>query len=75
MIAVVVVCLALVIGVIALAVMRIRRVQRAGKNQPNLTVEDGPDLEWDNTLNVTVNPFESVSICACVLAHYAVGSS
>lgn len=61
-IAVVVVCLAFLVGVIALAVVRIRNVQRRRKNNPNLAVEDGPEMEWDNsTLNVTVNPFESVS--------------
>ena len=61
-IAVVVVCLAFLIGVIALAVVRIKRVQNSKTRSPNMTVEDGPEMEWDNsTLNVTVNPFESVS--------------
>jgi len=33
------------------------------KGQTNVTVEDGPEMEWDNsTLNITVNPLESVSM-------------
>lgn len=58
--AVVVVCIALLIGVIVIAVVRIRRVQANKKGGNNMNVEDGPEMEWDNsTLHVTVNPFES----------------
>ncbi|XP_067946088.1 calsyntenin-1-like [Watersipora subatra] len=61
--AVVVVCLAFLVGVIAVAVVRIRRVQAEKAQNPNLTIEDGPEMEWDNsTLNVTVNPFENESL-------------
>lgn len=66
MIAVVVVCMALLVGVIVLAVVRIRQVQRSKRSGTNIMVEDGPEMEWDNStlnaLRVTVNPFESVSV-------------
>jgi len=57
--AVVVVCVALLVGVIAIAVVRIRRVNNTRGKATNVHVEDGPEMEWDNsTLNITVNPLE-----------------
>lgn len=61
-VAVVVVCVVLLVAVIVVAVMRIRTVQRRGNKRTNVAIEDGPEMEWDNsTLNITVNPLESVS--------------
>lgn len=59
----VVVCVALLVGVIAIAVVRIRRVNNTRGKATNVHVEDGPEMEWDNsTLNITVNPLEGVRI-------------
>lgn len=59
--AVVVVCIGLLIGVIIFAIVKIRSVQNSERRNPNVNVEDGPEMEWDNsTLNITVNPLETV---------------
>lgn len=61
-VAVVVVCVALLVGVIAVAVVKIRNVNNSSPKATNVSVEDGPEMEWDNsTLNITVNPLEGVS--------------
>ena len=60
--AVVVVCVALLVAVIGVAVARIRYVNNRNGKATNVHVEDGPEMEWDNsTLNITVNPLEGVS--------------
>ena len=60
--AVVVVCVALLVAVIGVAVARIRSVNNRNGKATNVHVEDGPEMEWDNsTLNITVNPLEGVS--------------
>ena len=61
--AVVVVCVALLVAVIGVAVARIRSVNNRNGKATNVHVEDGPEMEWDNsTLNITVNPLEGVCV-------------
>lgn len=61
-VAVVVVCLVLLLAVIVMAVIRIRSASNSDRTT-NMSIEDGPEMEWDNsTLNITVNPLESVSV-------------
>ncbi len=57
MIVIIVVCVGFLLFMIILGVMRIRSAHQTRTHE--VTVEDRPEMEWDNSaLTITVNPMD-----------------